>query len=227
MCATCAKSAGKLRPKTSESTDLAILQAFAKTLDHPAARVLERPFVHYLTTNLPNRAREHFFGLQEAKPNLVGFALFDRIDKPLATGSALTESMWRKRVIENYLCHEPVLLAYARHDQPDDLFGRAEANRREHFMRECILEVTSALQTLGRPGPWSADVKASDDFLKPLFDRFFQKLALPNLLRKTDYHTLANLLPGDKIDREVIEKLDGILAVANKAAPKVAQDAKP
>ena len=67
------------------STDLAILQAFAKTLKHPAAAVLERPFVHYLTTNLPNRAREHFFGLQEAKPDLVGFALFDRIDKPLAS----------------------------------------------------------------------------------------------------------------------------------------------
>ena len=204
------------------STDLAILQAFANTLKHPAAAVLERPFVHYLTTNLPNRAREHFFGLQEAKPDLVGFALFDRIDKPLATGTPLTETMWQKREIENYLCQEPVLLAYARHDQPDDLFGRAEAGRREQLMRECIQEVTSALQTLGRPGPWSADVKASDDFLNPLFDRFFQKLGLPNLLRKTDYHALANLVPADKIDPEVTEKLNGILAVAANARPRVA-----
>ncbi len=203
------------------STDLAILQAFAKTLKHPAAAVLERPFVHYLTTNLPNRAREHFFGLQEAKPDLVGFALFDRIDKPLASGTPLTETMWQKREIENYLCREPVLLAYARHDQPDDLFGRAEAGRREQLMRECIQEVTSALQTLGRPGPWSADVKASDDFLNPLFDRFFQKLGLPNLLRKTNCHALASLVPADKIDPEVTEKLNGILAVAGKASPKV------
>ena len=203
------------------STDLAILQAFAKTLKHPAAAVLERPFVHYLTTNLPNRAREHFFGLQEAKPDLVGFALFDRIDKPLASDTPLTETMWQKREIENYLCQEPVLLAYARHDQPDDLFGRAEAGRREQLMRECIQEVTSALQTLGRPGPWSADVKASDDFLNPLFDRFFQKLGLPNLLRKTDYHALASLVPADKIDPEVTEKLNGILAVAGKASPRV------
>jgi hypothetical protein len=113
------------------STDLAILQAFAQTLGHPAASALERPFVHYLTTNLPARAREHFFGLQEAKPDLVGFALFDRIEKPLASGTPLTETMWQKREIESYLCQESVLLAYARNDQPDDLFGRAEAGRRE------------------------------------------------------------------------------------------------
>ena len=202
------------------STDLAILKAFAQTLKHPAAAVLERPFVHYLTTNLPNRAREHFYGLQEAKPDLVGFALFDRIDKPLDTGKRLTETMWQKREIENYLCQESILLNYARHDQPDDLFGCAEADRRVQTMRDCIQEVTIALQTLGRPDPWSADVKASDDFLNPLFDRFFQKVGLPNLLRKTDYHALAQLVPKEKIDPEVIAKLDGILAVAQKAKSK-------
>jgi ABC-type transport system involved in cytochrome c biogenesis ATPase subunit len=202
------------------STDLAILRAFASTLRHPATALLERPFVHYLTTNLPTRAREHFFGLQEAKPDLVGFALFDRIDKPLAANAPLVETMWQKREIENYLCRESVLLAYARHDQPDDLFGRAEAARREQLMGECIQQVAAALQTLGRPDPWSADVKASDDFLNPLFDRYFQKLGLPNLLRKTDYHVLAGLVPPDQIDQEVVAKLDAIVALAAKAKPK-------
>ena len=190
------------------------------TLGHPAATALERPFVHYLTTNLPTRAREHFFGLQEAKSDLVGFALFDRIEKPLATGTPLIESMWQKREMENYLCSEQVLLAYARHDQPDDLFGQAEAARREQVMRECILEVTAALQTLGRPNPWSADVKASDDFLTPLFDRYFQKLGLPNLLRKTDYYVLADLVPKEQVDPEIVAKLDELVAVAERAKPK-------
>jgi ABC-type thiamine transport system ATPase subunit len=201
------------------ATDLAILQSFAKTLHHPAARVLERPFVHYLTTNLPNRAREHFFGIQEAKPDLVGFALFDRIEKPLASGTPLTETMWQKREIENYLCFESVFIKYARHGQPDDLFGRTEAERREQIMRECIQEVASALQTLGRD-PWSSEVKASDDFLNPLFNLFFQKLGLPNFLCKTDYHVLAGLLPAEKIDPEVVAKLDQIVAVAGRAKPK-------
>jgi hypothetical protein len=151
---------------------------------------------------------------------LVGFALFDRLDKPLASNTPLTETIWQKREIENYLCMEFVLLAYARHDQPDDLFGRAEAERRVQTMRDCIQEVTVALQTLGRPDPWSPDVKASDDFLNPLFERFFQKLGLPNLLRKTDYHVLAHLVPKDKIDPEVITKLDGIVEVAKKAKSK-------
>jgi ABC-type transport system involved in cytochrome c biogenesis ATPase subunit len=202
------------------STDLAILRAFAQTLEHPAGKVLERPFVHYLTTNLPNRAREHFYGIREAKPDLVGFALFDRLDKPLDSGKPLTETMWQKREIENYLCQESVLLAYARHDQPDDLFGRAEADRRVKVMRDCIQEMTVALQTLRQPGPWSADLKASNDFLTPLFENFFQKLNLPNLLRKTDYHVLARLVPRDKIDPEVVAKLDGILAVSQKAKSK-------
>jgi ABC-type lipoprotein export system ATPase subunit len=204
------------------SADLAILQAFAQTLGHPAGKVLERPFVHYVATNLPNRAREHFFGIQEAKPDLVGFALFDRIDKPLASGTALTETMWQKREIENYLCMESVLLAYARHghDQSDDLFARAEGDRRVPIMRECIQEITEALRTLGRPDPWSADVKASDDFLNPLFDRFIQKIGLPNQMRKTDYHGLARLVPKEEIDLEVISKLDGIVAVARRATSK-------
>ncbi len=202
------------------STDLAILQAFAETLGHPAAKVLERPFVHYLTTNLPNRAREHFFGIQEAKPDLVGFALFDRIDKPLASGTPLTETMWQKREIENYLCMESVLLTYARHNQPDDLFGLAESEHREQTMRECIKEIGTALRTLRRIEPWSADIKATDDFLDPLFQLFFDKLQLPNLLRKTDYHVLARLVPKENIVPEIIVKLDGIVAVAKKARPK-------
>ena len=98
------------------------------------------------------------------------------------------------------------------------------ANRRhktsELTLRECIQEVTAALQTLGRPNPWSADAKASDDFLKPLFERFFKKLGLPNLLQKSDYYVLARLVPKDEIDSEVTLKLDGIVAVAKKAKSK-------
>ena len=41
------------------STDLAILQAFAKKLHHPAQNILKRPFVHYVE-NQPQKARDHF-----------------------------------------------------------------------------------------------------------------------------------------------------------------------
>jgi predicted ATPase len=203
------------------STDLAILQAFAKALGHPARECLERPFVKYVETNIPQKAREHFFGLQEAKGDLVGIAIFDRLDRDLQSHAALKEMMWRRREIENYFCTEEVLMAYAAQDVPEDLFGTAERDQRRHAIREAIMEVSVALETLNKPDPWSSDIKATDDFLDPLFKKFFKKRGLPLELRKSDYHVLAGLLPAEKIDPEIVEKLDAIVATVAQARPRV------
>ena len=203
------------------STDLSILRTFAKTLQHEAQQYLERPFIQYVETNLPNRAREHFFGLREAKNDLVGVAIFDRLDKDLQTAGGLVETMWRRREIENYFCTEEVLLAYARHDLPaDDLFGVAEGRYREQAMQEAITEVTEALRTLDKAGPWSSDIKATEEFLDPLFKKFFEKLKLPLQLRKSEYHVLASLMPKDRLDHEIEEKLEAIVRVAKQAKPR-------
>ncbi len=201
------------------STDLAILQTFARSLDHEAKDHLERPFVKYVETNLPQKAREHFFGLQEAKNDLVGIAIFDRLDKDLQSANGLTETMWRRKEIENYFCMESVLLAYARHELPDDLFGNAESEQREQAMSEAVAEVTKLLE-IDELAPWSPDVKASDQVLDRVFRLFFKKLALPLQLRKSDYHILAGLAPKEGLDAEIIEKLDAIVAVAKKAIPR-------
>lgn len=202
------------------STDLAILHAFAKTLDHDAQQCLERPFVKYVETNLPQKARDHFFGLREAKDDLVGIAIFDRLDRELQPTGSLAELTWRRREIENYFCLKDVLVAYAGHDLPDDLFGRADRGEREQAMREAIFEVTEALQTLGKPDPWSAEIKTSDEFLDPVFKKFFAKRDLPLQLRKSEYHVLAGLVPKEQLDREISEKLDAIVAVAKQARPR-------
>ncbi|MEA2068421.1 MAG: AAA family ATPase, partial [Verrucomicrobiota bacterium] len=109
-----------------DATDLAILQAFSELLKHPAQDILKTPFVHYVATNLPSRARDHFHGIKEAKPDFAGLALFDRIDAELRSSNGLEETMWRKREIENYFCHEDVLMAYAGSNKPNDLFAFAE-----------------------------------------------------------------------------------------------------
>jgi len=206
------------------STDLAILRAFAATLEHPVSKYLERPFIHYVTTNLPDRARTHFFGLREAKEDLMGVALFDKLNKPLQKHPQLIEMMWQRREIENYLCQEEVLLAYARQADDDlsddDLFYKSVTERREQKMQEAITEVASALKILRKLEPWSPEIKASDDFLEPLFDEYFKKLDLGNVMRKTNYHVLAKLVPKDRIDPEVIDKLDLILKVATQARPR-------
>ena len=203
------------------ATDLAILKAFAEILGHKEAiDVLAKPFVHYVQ-NQPGDVRKHFWGLKYAKSDLVGIAIFDRLEKTLPDDMGVLGLQWKKRELENYLCMEEVLLAYAKHDLTDDLFGSAEADRRINAMKESIAEVASALKTLKKLDLWSPDIKATDEFLDPLFDEYFKKLGLPNLIKKSDYHVLARLAPKDKIDPEIIEKLDAIVKVAKKAKPRV------
>lgn len=202
------------------ATDLAILREFATLLGHPAARVLERPFVHYVA-NLPRKAQEHFYGLREAKPDLCGIAIYDRLDTVLPPDPNLQHTTWRRREIENYLCTRDTLLAYAEacgREAQGELFGRAWHDTMAH----CIDEVSKAIDVLGKPSPWSADIKASDDFLDPLFKKFYAALELPNLMRKTDYHTLAPFLPVESIDAEIPTKLDLILRTAERAKPRTA-----
>ena len=118
------------------------------------------------------------------------------------------------------MCSKDVLLAYARHDQPNDLFELAEAQKRQDIMEKAIDEISKALKTLGKPDPWSFDIKATDDFLDPLFDKYFQELGLPNLMRKSDYHILASFVPKGGIDNEVKEKLDAIVEIASRVKPR-------
>ncbi|MBM3326669.1 MAG: ATP-binding protein [Calditrichaeota bacterium] len=196
-----------------DSTDYEIILNLARILHHPVFSALDNAFVKYVSTNLPQKARDHFFGLREAKPDLRGIAIFDRLDKELHTHSPLVETMWRKREIENYICVPEVLTGYAESDLQDDLFGLQQKKERLEIMRQSLSEVATALQTLKGMDIWSPDIKASDDFLEPLFRIYFSKLNLPLLLRKGNYADLTRYIPEDKIDTEINEKLDLILKV--------------
>lgn len=199
------------------STDLASLRAFAEKLDHPARTHLERPFVHYVA-NQPSKARAHFYGLREAKSDLLGVALYDRLDAPPPADPNLAQHTWTRREIENYLCQEATLIAWAEAQgraQAGDLFA---ASWRE-AMQTAIREIRAALAALGKPTPDNPDLKASDDYLDPLFKKFYEALKLPNLMRKTDYHTLAPYVPADALAPEVREKLNAIVEVAGQARP--------
>jgi len=198
-----------------DATDLAILQAFADLLDHPVQDVLKAPFVHYVATNLPSRARDHFHGIKEAKPDFSGLALFDKIDAELRDANGLKEIMWSKREIENYFCCEGVLMAYVDSNEPNDLFALAQQDQRTRAMKSAIKEVQTALDTFGKPGPWSDNVKASDDVLEPIFRSFSKKMGLPLIERKRDFHKLVHLMNPDWVDAEVVTKLDLICEVAN------------
>lgn len=200
-----------------DSTDLAILQAFARLLDNSAAvEALERPFLHAVATNLPQRARDHFNGLQAAKPELIGIAIFDRLERALQPTNALNELCWERREIENYFCTNDVLRAWAVHDIVDDLFGEAEKGKRLAAMDTAIAEVTKLLE-IDEKSPWSPDVKATDEVLDRVFRLFFKEMSLPVVFRKRDYHRLVQFMRPEQVAPEVREKLDAIVATAHKA----------
>lgn len=202
------------------STDLAILRAFANRLEHPAREILVRPFTHYVF-NQPSRARQHFYGLREAKKDLVGFALFDRLEQAIQQGIGLTEYSWKRKEIENYLCSPQTLLSYIEENTKQQflgpLFEGAELQTRMQLMNECIRDLVPPAAMRNPADRWWAETKATDDFLDRLFEEFFRKLGLPNLMMKTHYHILAQYVPVKEIDPEVIRVLDMVLKVGQSA----------
>jgi hypothetical protein len=201
------------------STDLSILQSFSRKLNHPVRPYLDRPFLHTVG-NQPGLVRSHFFGLREAKKDLVGIAVFDRQERPLPDDMVdlknLTVTTWRRREIESYLCTPDVLKAYARDACGGDLFATSWESRIMGIIQDLVPPVALRDPT----NAWWSNTKVTDDFLDPLFQRFFQELHLSNLMRKTDYHSLAKYMSADAISQEVVEKLDAIFEVAKLAKPR-------
>jgi len=206
------------------STDLAILRAFAEKLDYKEAlEALERPFVHYVG-NQPSEVRKHFYGLREAAVGLLGIAIFDRLEQGIPADLGAKGMTWKRREVENYFCYPETLEAYAKgaaeQDSAGPLFAVSEANRRVQAMQESIKEVSQALETLGKGSPWDTNTKVSDDFLAPLFEKYFKKIGLPNVMAKKNFHEIARLVPKEKLDAEIREKLDAIVKTERSAKPR-------
>lgn len=205
------------------STDLAILRRIAERLDHPAKKYLTDSVpVIYLGSNKPQEARDHFQGLREAKSDLVGYALFDRLDRDLHQTSQLTERAWEQREIENYLVTPESLKAFVvRGLRDDDLIEQAERAHRLAILKGCVLELVNALRLTGKPDPWGGDIKVTDDFLDPLFKLFYDRLGTPQQTFKRDYHGLADAIPLNELSNEVTKKLDDLATVAMRAQASI------
>ena len=204
------------------STDRAMLLAFARVLDHPAASLLERPFVHYVE-NQPEKAYSHFYGIREAKPDLVGIAIFDRLERDLDTKPDLSQRMWARREIENYLASPQVLLRWAEGSvsvkEEGPLFAAADKEERRRVMDECIGDLVPRAALRDPNDRWWVDTKISDQFLDRVFEAFYRNLGLPDLMRKTDYHGLAAYVLRDEVSPDIVAVLDEIVRVKSRATP--------
>ena len=118
------------------STDIDMLSAFARKLNHPAARLLvdgSRLNVYYLQDNFPGsqrsadeelvrveggygmNAREHFNALNNMLPRLRGLAVFDHDGTPRKESriGGFAELQWRRYEPENYFISPELLERYA------------------------------------------------------------------------------------------------------------------
>ena len=205
------------------ATDLAILRCFAELLEHESKDILERPFVHYVGDQ-PNNARRHFNGLREAKSDLVGYALFDRLDRTdLRQDGELVEHMWSRREIENYLLPAVSLGRYAQQQgaavYEGDLLKTSEENRWHNTMDRVLQDRVPPAAMRNPDDDYWSDTKISDDLLTPVFTTFFTDLDLYNTMPKANYYQLVRYLKPEEVHDDVIAVLDAIAAQQNRASP--------
>lgn len=205
------------------ASDLALLRAFAEVLDHDASGVLERPFVRYVRDR-PIAARRHFYGLREAKPELVGYALFDRLKTKLQASQALVEHMWPSREVENYLLPTKTLREYARQEGEIAALGPLfEGPVTSEWLQAMDRAIRDRVPPIALRDPADAfwlNTKISDELLAPVFSAFFEELGLPNRMRKANYHQLVGLLDPQDVHEDVVHVLDSIVAQASQARPR-------
>ena len=202
------------------SFDLSVLQEFARVLNHDAAQTaLQGPFVHY-TGNRLRKAEYHFYGLRGVLDELRGVVLFHCIESNIPESDSLEYLTWQRRGVENYICSARSLESFAKFPQGEHkrVFASSDRKHRIDVMKESIQEIENAMETLSKGSPWGAETNVRDDFLVPLFERYFKKLGLPNLMRKSSFHKLVRYMPVDEISPEVVEKLDAIARVAREAS---------
>ncbi len=211
------------------STDLDILRAFAKLLNHPVKPHLTSPFCHFVENNTPKKAEGHFFALREAKPDLIGYALFDQIpDEQIKSARGLKEYSLQRKEIENYFCTEDVLVRWARGkidpQVEKSLLKSAELEEqedREKAMRQAIAKVEQSMKTLKKADTlWSHDLKASDEVLRPVIENYYEILGRNEpVAQKSRFYELIELMNADEVDSEIRQVLAGIHGIATQARP--------
>lgn len=63
--------------------------------------------------------------------------------------------------------------------------------------------------------------KVSDDFLPPIFKRYFEQIGGDNRLNKSDFYVLADFIEPHEFDPEIVEALDLIVSESRRASPAV------
>jgi ABC-type nitrate/sulfonate/bicarbonate transport system ATPase subunit len=195
-----------------DRSDEQILAQWAKTLGHPAATVLDRPYVHWLGGNSLAEAKAHFFAFQHVVEPVRGLVLLDGDNQDredATTKSGLAVSRWRRYEIENYLLIPRAIAAAAAFGKKDDALQFASALSAVEAV--FATEVPPGVDLFGNAAGLTL-VKASTGLLP-------QALAAAGRpLVKRDFYLVAAEMSPEEIHPEVIEKLD---LIASSLSPSM------
>lgn len=189
-------------------TDLRMLFAFSKKLNHITYNILEKANIFYTADNIPNTARNNFHGLRNVIPELKGLALFDRLDKSSYDDPYIRIIQWKKRELENYFSYPEVLERWAQNHGQSTLF-----NNYLVAMQESIKENTAPAYLKDKKHIWWSDCKMSEDYLPLIFNDFYKKIGIINTFNKGRFYELIEFLKSEEIDKEITEKLDEIYEI--------------
>lgn len=178
-------------------TDEKILRAWARRLQHPAQRVLERPHVHPLGGRKLSGAKEHLFAMRAAYPDLPAVCLLDGDSKGEREREekGLAVLYWKRYEIENYLLHPEAVKRFIEFPLNDP-----------EVEREFFKLVPQGTDWLGDHIALES-VRASEKFLVPLLEKLGRETP------KRDLYMLADEMQPEEIHPEVVQKLDRIAAV--------------
>lgn len=231
-------------------TDVDMLRALAERLGHPVKDIWdERINSFYVQNNYPDKTvdselerveggfgvtpRDHFKGLRELLPNLMGLAILDNDGRGRQDGKEgrLILTYWRRYETENYFITPEVLRRFAmEHYAKMGLFGGFQSEIEsvlEKLVLTTVFESNHSDYVTWKESPQNAariiwEAKTERIKLSTFAEEFFRQLAScigdSMLLTKGELHRLVAKTPVESIPGEVKEKLDK-LCVLFQAVP--------
>lgn len=190
-----------------DESDERILSRWAATLGHPAAAVLERPYVHWLRGNSLREARAHYFAFRHVVEPVAGVVLLDgdNADRESNHGpgdDGLRVVRWSRYEIENYLLIPRAVAATAA--GPGAAEGTLEFDAALAAVKRAFASQVPPDADLFGDAAGLTRLKASEELLP-------QALAAAGRpLPKRELFLVAAEMRPDEIHPEVVEKLDAI-----------------
>jgi hypothetical protein len=195
-------------------TDLQILRAWAKILDHRALDLLTTELFWKPVVYQPREgaegipARKHYEALTLVQPDLPGLQLVDgdaraEIEQTEITGRGLQRLRWRRYEIESYLLHPDALSRFV-----ENLVGSGSPPAHEEDLRRHFEEnyPPRFLQDPHGDYPFLNGTKARTELLPPALSA----AGLPAFPYQR-YFEIAEVMLPEEIHPEVTQKLDAIL----------------